>query len=212
MGSAMTKRKKTCLIIAAPFVAVIAFYLLAVLVRVYAVPLYVNTTYGHSVATEFAANFNSVNAQLKPLGFDLPMVKATCYNHVTDGGSNGYFHHFSETVPCTAESDSQSFAPTASFKTQWQDNAPKLSALLKSGGWIEGGNFESNTKLLVLYTNYDPVYSKQSAYSKTDGKFSCDLVFEYANYSGTPSNANNTKADVRETCTRNVAFFGGSSG
>jgi hypothetical protein len=189
-------------------ITVILFYLFTIFLRGTIVPLYVNTFYRGSVKTAYTNTFADLNKQLGSLGFVITQKAPTCYNGVSDEG-NAWFHYIAETVPCMQEAESQPLAVTDSFKEQWSARSPQINASLLANGWVEGANFGSDNELVNLYKTLNPEYGHQTAYAKSFGKYKCDLVIEYANYSGQPGNENNTKAYVRESCTRNVSFFGG---
>jgi hypothetical protein len=184
------------------------FYPFTIFFRGTIVPFYVNTFYRGSVKAAYTDTFTDLNKQLGNLGFVLSTKPPTCYNGVSDNG-NAWFHYIAETVPCMQEAESQPLAVTDSFKSQWSAKSPKINASLLANGWVEGGNFGSDTRLTDLYKAFDPIYYHQTAYAKSFGKYKCDLQIQYANSSGEPGSSNNTKAYVRESCTRNVSFFGG---
>src|ERR1035438_4448785 len=139
----MTLQKKASIGIAALLIAIVAFYILAVVIRQYTVPLYVNTFYRKSVDKEFAASFTDFNNELTSLGltpyrssgFDPSAKLATCYNHVTDNGQNGYYQGFSETVPCIKQVSIDPFVPDDNFITAWSAGSDKLPAILKANSW-----------------------------------------------------------------------------
>jgi hypothetical protein len=189
-------------------VIIALFYPFTIFFRGTIVPLYVNTFYRGSVKTAYANTFTDLNRQLSDVGFVITPKPPTCYNGVSDN-DNAWFHYIAETVPCMQQAESQPLAVTDSFKAQWAAQSPKINASSLASNWVEGGNFGSDTKLPDMYQTFDPEYGHQTAYAKSFGKYKCDLVIEYANYSGQPGSLENTKAYVRESCTRNVSFFGG---
>jgi hypothetical protein len=187
------------------FIIIVLFYPFTIFFRGSIVPLYVNTFYRGSVTDAYHKTFDSLNIQFITLGFKISEQAATCYNGVSDNG-NAWFHYASETVPCLKTSNSQGLRPTAAFKKQWEALAPTIHAGLLANNWTDRTyNFGPNPKLADLYKVLDQAHY----YTKAFGKYKCDLTFEHANYSGQPSDENNNKASVRESCTRNVSFFGG---
>ena len=187
---------------------IVFFYPITIFFRGTIVPFYVNTFYKGSVQNAYINTFSDFNSQINDLGFNILQKPPTCYNGVSDSG-NAWFHYAAETVPCMQQAESQPVTVAEFFKKQWSDRSLKLNAYLLANNWVEGGSFESDTKLPNLYQSFDPQYGHQTAYAKSFGKYKCDLVIEYSNYSGRPSSFDNSEAYIRESCTRDVSFFGG---
>jgi hypothetical protein len=193
------KEHKWLYIIAAALVIVL-FYPFTIFFRGTIVPLYANTFYKGSVDSAYHRVFDNLNGQLANLGIKTSEEAATCYNGVSDNG-NAWFHYASETVPCMKQSETHPIVPDHSFKLQWSHNAPGINNTLLTNGW----RLDSNTSLVDLYQ----VLGASTVYTKSFNKYECYVTFEYANYSGQSSTESNTKIDVRESCVRNVSFFGG---
>lgn len=226
----MTVQKKIGIGMGALLIAAVAFYILAIVIRQYAVPLYVNTFYRKSVDKEFAKSFSDFNNELASLGltpfrssgFDPSAQAATCYNHVTDNGQNGYYQGFSETVPCIKKVSIDPFVPDDNFIAAWKDGTNKLPAILKSSGWKMTRNFVAGADLATDYQSQQSIakifdvpnrsdanqYAAEIDYNKSDGKFKCSLSIYYANNGPSPVKS----IWLDESCERDVSFFGGSSG
>src|SRR5579884_3827206 len=181
---------------------------MAIIIRQYAVPLYVNTFYRKSVNKEFAASFTDFNNELASLGltpyrssgFDPSAKSATCYNHVTDNGQNGYYQGFSETVPCIKQISTSPFVPDDDFIAAWRDGSAKLPAILKENGWKMTRNlvagvdiatdYQSQQSLARIFDvpNRSPanMYAAEIDYDKSDGKTKCSLSISYANDGPSP--------------------------
>jgi hypothetical protein len=226
----VTVRKKASLALLVPVGAIVCFYALAIVIRQFAAPLYVNTFYKHSVENEFAASFNDFNNELKSLGltqyrssgFDTSAKTATCYNHVTDGGQNGRYEGFSETVPCIKQISIDPFVPDDEFIATWRAGSYKLLPVLKANGWKMTRNLVAGSDLatdplsqqsiakIFDIPNRTPAeqYATEIDYSKTDGKLKCSISLSYANNGPSPVKS----LWLDESCERDVSFFGGAGG
>ncbi|MFI5271389.1 MAG: hypothetical protein ACHQT9_05115 [Candidatus Saccharimonadales bacterium] len=203
---------------------------MAVVVRQYAVPLYVNTFYRQPVDDNFAAAFTNVNNELVSLGFTQYRVggfhptlqTATCYNHVTDGGQSGYYHGLSETVPCIKHIVANPFVPDDAFTTLWTSGAPNLVSAFAMNGWkmtrnlVGGSDLPTNAQNQQAIANIFNVPNRSPAdqdaaeidYSKTIGNSKCYFSLTYANDGPSPVKS----VWLDESCERDVSIFGGSSG
>jgi len=226
----MTPQKKIGISVAVLIGAVVCFYVLAIVVRQYVVPLYVNTFYKRSVDKKFAEAFTDFNNELGSLGltqyrsssFDPSAKTATCYNHVTDNGQNGYYQDFSETVPCIKQVSIEPFVPDDEFYTTWKTGSSKLPLVLKRNGWKMTRNFvagidlktdfESQQSITRMFdvANRSPAnqYAAEIDYEISEGKIKCSLSLSYANDGPSPVKS----VWLDERCERDVSFFGGSSG
>lgn len=206
------------------------FYSTAIIVRQYIVPFYANTFYKKSVEKEFATSFSDINKELDSLGltqyrssgFDPSAKSATCYNHVTDNGQNGYYEGFSETVPCIKQLSLDPLVPDDEFIAAWRADSHKLLEALNSNEWKITRNFVAGTDLPTDIQNQQPIAkifdvpnrspadqdASEITFSKTNGKIKCYFSISYANDGPSPVKS----IWLNEGCERNVSFFGGSSG
>ncbi|MBI3274022.1 MAG: hypothetical protein HYZ69_02665, partial [Candidatus Colwellbacteria bacterium] len=185
----MTTHKNVEVGITAIIGIAVLFYPSAIIVRQYVIPFYVNTFYRKSVDREFAKSFNAFNSELNSLGltqyrssgFDPATVSATCYNHVTDNGQNGYYEGISETVPCIKQVNLDPFVPDDEFIATWRAGAHKLTASLQTNGWTMSGSLvagsDNSTDAQVITKIFDvpnrspaDQYAAKISYSKTIGK------------------------------------------
>jgi hypothetical protein len=226
----VTARKKTSLALLVPIGAIVTFYILAIVIRQYAVPLYVNTFYRKSVEHEFAMSFTDFNNELNLLGltqyrssgFDPSTKTASCYNHVTDNGQNGYYEGFRETVPCMKQISINPFVPDNDFIATWRTGANRLLPTLQANGWRMTRNLVAGSDLTTDLQSQQSIakifdvpnrsladqYTTEIDYSKTNGKFKCSISLSYANDGPSPVKS----FWLDESCERDVSFFGGSSG
>jgi hypothetical protein len=226
----MTLKKKTSIGVVALPIAIVAFYILAIVIRQYAVPLYVNTFYRKSVDKEFSISFANVNNELTSLGFTQYRVAdfhsalqtATCYNHVTDGGQNGYYHYLGETVPCIKHISIDSFVPDNTFTGLWSSGAHNLVSTFAANGWKMTRNLVAGVDLPTDAQNQQAIanifnipnrspanqYAAEIDYSKSSGKSKCYFSLTYANNGPSPVKS----VWLDESCEQDVSIFGGSSG
>jgi hypothetical protein len=159
----------------------------------------VNMLYQKPVQSKTNQFFRPLNAELSALGIKFSATHSTCLSGISDSGDAKY-HLWHLTVECNAGTTSEPIAITAELRDQWKMMVPNIHKNLLADGWVEEGNYSSAFHLEeVLEKPYDG-YAINTAYSKQDGKYRCDLDFDASGA---------THLVVSKSCTRDVSFFGG---
>jgi hypothetical protein len=105
---------------------------------------------------------------------------------------------------------------------RWKGDSHRISAVLQTNGWtltrnlVAGSDLPINSSTQQSLSNIFEVPNRSPAnqyasainYSKKSDKIECSLSLSYANNGPSPVKS----IWLEESCTRNVSFFGGSSG
>lgn len=169
------------------------------------IPAYTQLFYRKSSDGAFRSSFSDINAQLAKLDIHATRTHSTCLNGVSDSG-DAWYHYFGETLICDTVAYSSKPKVTSDFRKHWDAQAPALAKQLARDNWkLDDGYQSTSYSLGSLYNTFDPVYTNSVRYTKTFGKFTCNIEFRHGPiWGGQVSDAN-----VDESCQRYVSFFGG---